>query len=360
VSEHFSSNAHSLADRSRILPVVKRNAKNTPMALVFLSGLLDAVASSSIPQGVADAIFKDVIVDVGEHFNLVVPASESKKRVAYGSGLSRPIQPQIPSSDGSYRQICCSLSTVLHHCCSIGLDSEVKTLVAKIVAETSRKDISLFEVLYLPFLKQMKTLLAQKNELLRDPQIQRLFQLVLAAYIVRFVQTEPKPPTDWVRPAVDCTHCTNPEDCRKLNQFLSWPTEQVCRFAMPQPRRKHIEGNLYGYEVKCETEKHRSPHTLVVTKVRSKFAAAHAAWKKRCDVARKHLRYFEQQALEDLLPEWYDAIVSLDAGKLEPTIKSIQIQTTPQPLGELGNAPNRILPPISKRKVPPEVIVLDD
>jgi hypothetical protein len=186
VSEHFSSNAHSLADRSRILPVVKRNAKNTPMALVFLSGLLDAVASSSIPQGVADAIFKDVIVDVGEHFNLVVPASESKKRVAYGSGLSRPIQPQIPSSDGSYRQICCSLSTVLHHCCSIGLDSEVKTLVAKIVAETSRKDISLFEVLYLPFLKQMKTLLAQKNELLRDPQIQRLFQLVLAAYIVRF------------------------------------------------------------------------------------------------------------------------------------------------------------------------------
>ena len=68
------------------------------------------------------------------------------------------------------------------------------------------------------------------------------------------------------------------ELCAVLAAFLKDPQKSVARFRMKQSNRNHLEQQLWNSrsDAKCTTERHASPHTLVVTKKDVNFKAHQA------------------------------------------------------------------------------------
>jgi hypothetical protein len=338
--------------------VVKNNVNYTPMAMAFLTGLFDAGVSGEITESVTHTIFKDVISDLADQFSLqsLGQVSEvSKKWITANSWESRLLSQAetvaAPDYDNSK-----NIATLLCHCLSLGLQSELDQIITKLVWEVAKAPISLFEVIYLPFLKALIDMLQEKSLSAQGSPFQRLFQMTLGTYVIKYVQTEPVPPKDWTRPPTGCS-CG---DCQVLNAFLRAPDRQIGRFAVNKQRRAHLHQQINGTGMTHETERRGSPQTLVVTKNLAQHHAAHKAWAQRCNVARKQIQNLGVEALKEFLSEIYGPVMSLSANKLQPSVKALK-SLSPLPPSTLNEqASNRVLPAITKRKVPAQVIVLDD
>jgi hypothetical protein len=342
----------------RILPVVKRNVNHTPMAIAFLTRLFDAAVSGEITESVAHTIFKDIISDLADQFSLqsLDQASGPSKRLMTGSSwephhFSQTGTTAVPDYDNSK-----NIATLLCHCLSLRLKTELDQIITKLAREVVTTPVRLFEVIYLPFLKVLIDLLQEKSLSTQGSLFQRLFQMTLCTYVIRYVQPEPVPPKDWTRPSVSCS-CS---DCQVLNAFLRAPDQKVGRFAVNKQRRAHLHQRIDGTGLTHETERRGSPQTLVVTKNLAQHHAAHKAWAQRCNVARGHIQNIGPEALKEFLLEIYGPVMSLSADKLLPAVKALQSSNPLPPLTSGENASNRILPPVTKRKVPSNVIVLDD
>ena len=327
------------------------------MVMAFLMGLFEPGLKGEIPADVARTIFHDLITDLADSFNLCSvggEVAESNKRPVVHSYMpfSRAAAPTpIPDLRNSH-----NVAVLLCQCQKLELRAELDRIVNKLVAEAKAVKLNLFEILYLPFLKLLATLLAQKNIIVKDSPFQILFQQVLEQYILRWVQPQPKPPKDWKQATVGCG-C---EDCRSLSRFLANPTEKVGRFSVNQKRRYHIQSMLGNTGCTHETERRGSPQTLIVTKTLAKYQAAHKAWASRCEVAKKHLAEFKKETLKDFLAEMYEPTMSLSAIQLSSTRQIDQDPVQASAMSSNSNASNRRLPPVTKRKTPSNVIVLDD
>jgi len=342
----------------RILPIVKRNVNYTPMAIAFLTRLFDAGVSGEITESVAHTIFKDIISDLADQFSLqsLNQASGASKRLMTMNSweprhLSQTGTVAAPDYDNSK-----NIATLLCHCLSLRLETELYQIITKLGREVMKTPVELFEVIYLPFLKVLINMLQDKSLSAQGSLFQRLFQMTLCTYIIRYVQPEPVPPKDWTRPPVSCG-CS---DCQVLNAFLLAPDQQVGRFAVNKQRRAHLHQRIDGTGLTHETERRGSPQTLVVTKNLAQHHAAHKAWAQRCNVARKHIQNIGPEALKEFLLEIHGPVISLSANKLLPAVKALQSSNPLPPLTLGENASNHVLPPVTKRKVPAKVIVLDD
>jgi hypothetical protein len=86
----------------------------------------------------------------------------------------------------------------------------------------------------------------------------------------------------------------------------------------------------------------------------------HQAWVERRGVALGQLNNFQQSALKDILGEKFASIMGLSENQLMQASRQLP------PLSTIVNSSNvsagRVLPPITKRKVPTpsHVIVIDD
>ena len=327
------------------------------MVMAFLMGLFEPGLEGEIPADVARTIFHDLISDLADSFSLCSvggEVAESNKRLVAPSYMVAPraaAPTPIPDLRNSH-----NVAVLLCQCQKLELRAELDQIANKLVVEAKAAELDLFEILYLPFLKLLGTLLTQKNIIVKDSPFQMLFQQILGQYIVRWVQPRPKPPKDWKQAMVSCG-C---QDCRSLNQFLANPTEKVGRFSVNKNRRDHLHSMLRNSGCTDETERRGSPQTLVVTKTRARHQAAHKAWVSRCGVAKKHLAEFNTETLKDFLAEMYEPIMSLSAIQLSSTGNIDQGSIQKFPLTSNGNGSNRVLPPVTKRKTPSDVIVIDD
>jgi hypothetical protein len=328
------------------------------MAMAFLTGLFDVGVSGEITESVAHTIFKDVVSDLADQFSLqsLDQVPESSKRLMTASSwesrhLSQTGAVAAPDCDNSK-----NIAILLCHCLSLGLKTELDQIITKLVREVVKAPVSLFDVIYLPFLKVLIGMLQEKSLSSPGSPFQRLFQMTLGTYVIRYVRPEPVAPKDWARPPVSCS-CG---DCQVLNAFLRAPDRQVGRFAVNKQRRAHLHGQIDGSGMTHETERRGSPQTLVVTKNLAQHHAAHKAWAQRCKVAKDHIQNLGTEALKEFLLEIYGPVMSLSANILLPAVKALQRSSPLPPLALNENASNRVLPPITKRKVPAEVIVLDD
>jgi hypothetical protein len=79
--------------------------------------------------------------------------------------------------------------------------------------------------------------------------------------------------------------------------------------------RKHLEGILYHdkQDYIFETDKRRSPHTLIITKTRAnpQFTREHTAWQSRWRAAQADMKKIGFEPLRKLLGDQYDATVNL-------------------------------------------------
>jgi hypothetical protein len=327
------------------------------MVMAFMMGLCEPDIEGEIPADVARTIFHDLISDLANSFSLCSvggEVAESEKRfavpsymVAYRAAAPNPVSDLRNSHN---------VAVLLCQCQKFELRAELDQIVQKLVVEAKAAELDLFEILFLPFLKLLGTLLTQNNIVFKDSPFQMLFQQILGQYIVRWVQPQPQPPKDWEQVTV-CCECG---DCQSLNRFLASPTEKVGRFSINQHRRSHLQSKLGNSGCKYETERYGSPQTLVVTKTRARYQAAYQAWLLRCDVANKYLAEFNTETLKDLLAEMYEHIMSLSAIQLSCTRTIDQGSIQISPLTSNSNSSNRVLPPITKRKTPSDVIVIDD
>ncbi|HWE03486.1 MAG TPA: 2OG-Fe(II) oxygenase [Tepidisphaeraceae bacterium] len=83
----------------------------------------------------------------------------------------------------------------------------------------------------------------------------------------------PQAPADWRRNSKISCKCG---DCAELRKFLDDPAAEKGRFAMAEARRQHLQQIISQnkLDVKHETERRGSPHTLVCTKTRASYESA--------------------------------------------------------------------------------------
>ena len=104
------------------------------------------------------------------------------------------------------------------------------------------------------------------KSLKREEQKEPLKQLITYCISTLKVSTVPSP-SDWSVPVAFSCSC---QDCGVLICFLKHPTETQHQFKMDSGRRSHLEDQLSRcVAISCSTERHGSPHTLVVTKTQA-------------------------------------------------------------------------------------------
>ena len=329
------------------------------MAMAFLTGIFDAGTSGEVEESVAQTIFKDVISDMVDNFSLrsLGTAATTKKRVTgYGSfAATRAPEAPVPDDENSR-----NIVSLISHCLALKLTTELKGILNRLIEEATTLPVELFETIYIPFLKGLTTMLLEKKLPLQDLLFQMFFQSMISIYIIRYVQSKPTPPKDWVRTKLTCS-CV---DCRSVNTFLIDPQQRVGRFAVNKQRRQHLHSQFNGkIGFTHETERRGSPQTLVITKTQAAHQAATKAWSERSNIARNHLKSFPQDALKQLLGDKFKPNMALSASSaLLGPAKSRQ----QEPLSSIANPSagpaDREPPPIKKRKVPSPapVIVIDE
>jgi len=104
------------------------------------------------------------------------------------------------------------------------------------------------------------------------PQFQS-WLVAVRGQLERATAGEPKPPTDWARPAtVDC-RC---QFCSQLNAFLADPSHEVGRIPASEDNRRHLIERIgrHRCDVKHALERKGSPYSLVLTKTTGSFERA--------------------------------------------------------------------------------------
>ena len=340
---------------SRILPVVKRNVHHTLMATAFLTRLFDAGITGKIEEKTTQTIFKDVISDLTDDFSLrsLGDLAISKKRAtAYRWAAPLVTQTIVPDHYNSV-----NISTLIYDCATLELATELDQILTKIAKEAETAPIELYETIYMPILKSLSAWSPKENFTGHGSSFKQFYQSMLSTYIVRYVQMEPAKPASWARQRTSCG-CN---DCLSLNRFLIDETQQIGRFPVGKARRAHLHSQLNGRAgFTHETERRGNPQTLVVTKNIGAYEASHKAWTERCNVARKHLKDLEETSLKNLLAEKYVPIMALSPSKLTPTSRQQQQQPLSSIVNSSESSSRGALPPITKRKVPTKVVVIED
>lgn len=344
------------------MPKVRQNAEtfNTRMIVGFLAQVMEGLAEKKVPEENATTIFHEIMPILKSSFSLSVPDDTLPSKPpaspfgpAFGRVKPEPV-PNIPDYTGI------STAELLCHCQSLGYEAEVTEIISHIIKEANAVDIGLFEVLYLKMLKRIISFHETKGISISKSPFSRLFVDLLTIYIVRYIKTEPMRPKDWAMPKVNCS-CS---DCAKLNAFLVDPKCKVGNFPVGKQRRYHLQGKLSEAKADCthETLHQGSPHPLIVTKQKNKYKALKKAWDNRRYDVKKHLVEMGDGPLKSLLGDKFDVIYDLDMARLSVILV---VPTSPSSsssmLASSESVGNRVLPPLSKRKIPGgEVIIIDD
>jgi hypothetical protein len=94
------------------------------------------------------------------------------------------------------------------------------------------------------------------------------------------VDNKPQPPKDWSREVPKHSYPPSQFHVDMIANFLRSPTQQVFDYSRILAVRKEMESALRGVEVdvRMETVRNGSPHTLRITKTQASYERALANW----------------------------------------------------------------------------------
>jgi hypothetical protein len=296
------------------VPTIKRHAALSDLLMAFIMELFKAVDDGQILCDIALKAFRYVLPDMIGHFSLQPAQPTGYKRAKTGPEIYQTMvdraSPGLSLSGGLFPDSL-NLAFTLCKCLSLGLTSELDQIISKILTESHAVPVELFDQVILPFFKILVKFLVKQEAQLTEPRFRLLFQQGLAIYKDRYVMHEPTKPTDWTRSARGCG-CN---DCNELDSFLRSPILQTGRFSRVQKMRKHLEQRLsYDYkDYKFDTDKSKSPHTLVIKKTRNitQFTRDHDEWKRRGKWAIQNIQSMGVEPLRKLLGDQFDAMMEL-------------------------------------------------
>lgn len=345
------SDANSLL---RIISAVRRHISEVPMVTYFLCSLFETPHATFIDVSSISTALRPLLTDFSDSMKLQPdryrpPPVDPNKRVIGGYMLPVSAAPQAskPIAIEEAR----NLAFVLHQYYGLGMLDEMQKTLRSLSDQAKTLPIDSFEVILLPTLKSLLPRVVSTNlSTSSETPFGGLFQSVLASYICRYVQDPPSPPKNWSMPKRGCAGVC--PDCRALDAFLINPHQSVGRFPMGQQRRRHIHTQLDNSDCTHETVRVGSPHTLVVTKTRRGHSAQIAAHEQRHQIAYRHIIDLGLENLKGLLGEYFQDIVG---ARTTPLLKNF-CNGTAVLAGISGNivghSGDRVLPPISRRKIP--------
>lgn len=282
--------------------------------MVFSTELLKAVDEEKVSRNIATAAFRDILPDMIERFSLQLTESRANKRQKTNSGMNHAVEGS--ETKGNLIKDSQNMAIILCQCQTLGLTSEIDQIISKVLTEMDKVSLECFNTVILGFLKAVLKHLLKQGADLTEPRFQLLYQHGLTIYIDRYVQPEPIKSANWSRAPTtcDCFYCVN------LNKFLCSPVEQQFRCNKGLQARKHLESIMYRDKADYifETNKSRSPHTLIITKTiaNSQFVRDHAAWKQRGKTAQQEMKELGHEPLRKLLGDQFDATLDLKCVKL--------------------------------------------
>lgn len=205
-------------------------------------------------------------------------------------------------------------ASIVDMCLELGLKHESEMLLAQVEKEASLGNARTLHLMLLPFLESLAGVMRKRRIAFTDLRYSKLFRLVIAMFVTKFVGIQPQPPRDWSLPTRGCG-C---QDCRELDRFLQSPHQQKMYFRGTGKRRDRLESKLHQeLSVHKRTQANpTAPHTLVLTKIRIRYEHDHKAWEERCKEARGLFDRIGHDALRQLLGEVYGELTELQSVKV--------------------------------------------
>lgn len=202
-------------------------------------------------------------------------------------------------------------ASIIEMCLELGLDHESEMLLAQVEKEASLGNASTLHLILMPFVEGLAMVMRKQRVAFTNLRYSKLFRLVIAIFVTKFVGMKPRPPRDWSLPSRGCG-C---KECHELDLFLNSPSQQTMHFRGTGKRRDHLESNLrQELSVDKRTQQNpTAPHTLVLTKTRIRYEHDHKAWEERCKEARGFFDRIGLDALRQLLGEVYNELTELQS-----------------------------------------------
>ncbi|MCJ1313989.1 hypothetical protein MMC25_007669 [Agyrium rufum] len=272
---------------STVLPYVKRKKQNKSFVVSFLFALFQAREAEQLRTEVVKNLYRDIISDLGP---ILFDSREAEKvsRMGYGygsgpyGGLGRASNPFGSAIEVEPKD----LASLCWHCSSLDLNDETRQILRNVIQKSGEGDVDLFQSTWIPFLKHLLIHVNNVSDEIRN-ELRLTCEGVITNYIRRYLIKEPLQPLVTARRNLGCKRC---DHCRQLDAFLNDPKWEIGKFAAPMPIRKHLETQV-GRHYYTTTEKHGSPHQLLVHKNHNEFIALR-------DLA--DFKYRREQVLNDV------------------------------------------------------------
>lgn len=192
----------------------------------------------------------------------------------------------------------------------LGLSDEATHVfeITSVGISGSQDLISLHWVGTTQFIRSLTLVLQKHGSCVPTPPIKILVEKLLEALVGAVTRQYPQRPEDWARKPRGCG-CP---DCVLLDKFLIHPFQSVYRFAMAERRRTHLEYRLDRRYYKMETERTRSPYTLVVTKTGREYQEQLAQWTSEFQKLEAEFRLLQGGEMEALLGDKYRDLILLE------------------------------------------------
>ena len=145
----------------------------------------------------------------------------------------------------------------------------------------------------------------------------QFYTSLITTYGIRFIEQEPKKPSDWARPAekdkIRCySRCSN---CDLLREFMLNPAEETHAFTVSKEDYGHLRLQA-PYECNESWDTSQESYVMTVTKTCKGWESSHSEWEKRVSKAQKTLRQLPQESMKQCLRDDYETIMNLDVIRL--------------------------------------------
>lgn len=250
-----------------------------------------SVTDQTIRDTVERPTFVQLVPHVANNFQISV-----EELTTISSQHHRPQQEISPFAS--------SVLQIVKRCMALELKSEARDLL-----KAGLVDLPLVHTPFWAKWRSVMTFTKSLLELIKPSEVPEIHQIV-SGFTLAAIQkasqylasSRPQPPRDWSRPNAKRDNCTC-QPCIKLKTFLMNPTHQVCRFSYPEKVRKHLERDTFDnkQDFIFDTERGRSPYTLVVTKTTNEYSRMLQAWNNDITDLRRQLGQMRNGFVHELL-----------------------------------------------------------
>lgn len=329
-----------------MLPLCKLVIRNTDFIANICTTLSEEMNQQWLSATVVRRFTGDIVEflarEISDHCALQA-ASKSKTACFQPRQYTAHLMSMLLMSTDNYHERLSwqAISTLLCLCEKLQIYDHLSTLLRPIIEIARSAGVGDHTEFLIPLLQSLSRDQAESRH--SSEHYQSLFQEVLLSYVRDYVGSKPTPPQDWTREKTKgrCDGSSSHsklnsgngicDDCSALDDFLASPDRFEWRLKAAEPRRKHIDYQQYGLDIKTTVDKSEKPFTLVVCKTDESYRSTLTSWQGK---RRSLISVFDSIGLEKLktmLADHYDVLMKEYSDVTEQGVVS-----TGQALGSLS------------------------